>query len=137
MKIFIDTGVFLSLYNKKESQHVKVSRQYRYYKKHNADFFTSDHILSELYTLTLHRYGGYWASLGDKYLNELIVSKELQVIYVDSHIFNKARKTFLKFVEHNISFTDALSYVLCRDFKMDEIFTLDSDFKKLRLKTSF
>jgi len=137
VKIFIDTGVFLSLYNKREGDHIKVSRQYRYYKKHNANFFTSDHVLSEFYTLILHRYGSYWATLGDKYLDELIASKELQIIYVDSQIFNKARNVFLKFVEHNISLTDAVSYVLCKDFKMDEIFTLDSDFKRLRLKTAF
>jgi len=36
-----------------------------------------------------------------------------------------------------INFTDATTYVLYKDFAIDEIFTLDSDFKKMRLKTSF
>lgn len=137
MKVFIDTGVFLSLYNKREGDHVKVSGQFRYYKKQNADFFTSDYVLDELFTLTLHRYGDYSASQVVSSISKIIVAKELTVIYIDSNLSNKAKEIFLKFAEHKISFTDAVSYVLCKDFKMDEIFTLDRDFKRLRLKSAF
>ena len=42
-----------------------------------------------------------------------------------------------KFSEHKISFTDATSFCLYKDFNLDAIFTLDGDFKKMRVNTSF
>jgi predicted nucleic acid-binding protein len=62
---------------------------------------------------------------------------EIKIVFIDSLFFKKAQEAFLKFSEHKISFTDAVSYVLCKEFKIDEIFTLDADFKKMRLNTSF
>ena len=48
-------------------------------------------------------------------------------------IEQKAKEILLKFFEHKVSFTDATTYVLCKDFKIDEVFTLDSDFRKMGL----
>ena len=62
---------------------------------------------------------------------------EIRVLDIDKSIFAKAMEVLLKFSDHKISFTDATSYILYKDFSLDEIFTLDSDFKKLRINTSF
>lgn len=43
----------------------------------------------------------------------------------------------LKFAEHKIFLTDAATYVLMKEFSFNKIFTLDSDFRKIGLNTSF
>ena len=48
--------------------------------------------------------------------------------------FNKAWNFFVKFSEHELSFTDATIYNFVKDLKIDEILTLDQGFKKIGLK---
>jgi len=63
--------------------------------------------------------------------------EEIKVLDIDEVTFDKSLNSLLKFAEHKISLTDATSYTLFKDLQLDEIFTLDSDFKKIGLKTSF
>jgi len=62
---------------------------------------------------------------------------EVKVFYIDKVIDEKAKKILLKFSDQDLSFTDGTTYVLYREFSLDEIFTLDSDFRKIRANTSF
>lgn len=137
MKIFIDTSTFMALILKDESYHQKVADQYRAYKKSRAQLITSDYILDELYTRCVYKAGGFGAKLAVDLIQEIVSHSQLTVLEVDPHVFKKAQEIFLKFSDNKISFTDATSYVLYKDLCLDEIFTLDSDFKKLRIATSF
>lgn len=137
MKVFIDTSTFVALIFKGESFHKKVVNKYKVYKKRRVQFITSNYILDELYTRCLYRAGSHGAKLAINLIKETVASNELTVLEVDSNIFQKAEAVFLKFSDHKISFTDATSYVLYKDFALDEVFTLDSDFKKIRAVTSF
>lgn len=137
MKVFIDTSAFMALILKDESFHQKVVNQYKAYKKSRVQLITSDYILDELYTRCVYRAGSHGAKLATNLIKEVIESNELTVLNVDSDIFQKAEPIFLKFSDNKISFTDATSYILYKDFSLDEIFTLDDDFKKMRLNTSF
>lgn len=137
MKVFIDTSCFVSLIIKDEANHQKVTHQYQFYKKHRAQLLTSDYILDELYTRCVSIAGSYGANLAVNLIEEAVESNELTVLEIDSHVFQKAEAIFLKFSEHKISFTDATSYVIYKEFAMDEIFTLDRGFKRMRINTSF
>lgn len=137
MKVFIDTSAFMALILKDESCHKKVVNQYKAYKKGRAQLITSDYILDELYTRCVYRAGSYGAKLATNLIKETVTSNELAVLEVDSDVFQKAELVFLKFSDHKISFTDATSYVLYKAFSLDEVFTLDHDFKKMRVNTSF
>ncbi|MDO8570709.1 MAG: PIN domain-containing protein [Candidatus Daviesbacteria bacterium] len=137
MKIFLDTSAFMALILKDESYHQKMADQYKAYKKSRAQLITSDYILDELYTRCVYRAGSFGAKLAIDLIQDIVSHNELTVLGVDSHIFKKAQEIFLKFSDNKISFTDATSYVLYKDFALDEIFTLDSDFKKMRISTSF
>lgn len=122
---------------KRESLHNDVATKYKNYKQARAQFITSTYVLDELFTRCLYRAGSYGAKTAVDLINEAISRSELVILEVDSQIFKKAEAIFLKFSEHKISFTDATTFVLYKDFKLDEIFTLDRDFKKMRAKTSF
>lgn len=136
MKVFIDTSVFMALILKEESYHGKVAAQYKSYKQARAQFITSTYILDELFTRCLYRAGSHGAKLAIGLIREIVASDELTVLEIDSQIFKRAEDIFLKFSDHKISFTDATSYCLYKDFSLDEVFTLDSDFKKMRVTTS-
>ena len=137
MKVFIDTSAFMALILKEETYHNKIVAQYKSYKQSRAQFITSTYILDELYTRCVYRAGGHGVKLALRLIRDTIDSGELTVIDIDSQVFNKAEAIFLKFSDHKISFTDATSYVLYKDFALDEVFTLDDDFKKMRINTSF
>lgn len=137
MKIFIDTSAFIALFVTKEVDHTKVVKKYQEYKQQHALLFTSYYIFDELFTRLLYDFGKQVAAAK---IEELLLAtrrKELHVLSIDEAIFQKTTKIFIKFADHNVSFTDATSYVLFKEFKLDEIFTLDSDFRKIQARTSF
>lgn len=136
MKAFIDTSAFVALFVDKETDHKTVAKQYHDYRQKRAALFTSDYILDELFTCLL-----YFPQVDiKKYIQKLkssISAGEITVLKVDEVLFEKAIEAFLKYSDHKISFTDATSYALLKNFELDEVFTLDNDFKKLRVNTSF
>jgi len=137
MKIFIDTGAFIALFASSEKHHRLVSKQYADYRKQRAIFFTSYYILDELFTRLMYDFGKSLTQKAIEILNRAIEKEELSIFDIDEAIFKKSQEVLIKFSEHKISFTDATSYILYKDFGMDSIFTLDDDFKKIRISTSF
>ncbi len=137
MKVFIDTSAFIALFIKTEIDHDAVVEKYQHYQQERAICFSSDYVFSECYTRLIYDIGPGKAVKIIQSLEESRKQKEIEILRVDEEIFEKAFGVFLKFSEHKISFTDATSYVLFQSFAFDEIFTLDTDFKKLRLPVSF
>lgn len=135
MKVFIDTSAFVALLVDNENDHDQVSEKYADYRRQRVTFFTSDYVLDELFTRLLY----YKLDLKRiiQRLKESIAAKEITVLTIDEAVFEKSTEIFLKFSDHQISFTDATSVCLYKDFALDEIFTLDSDFKKIRINISF
>ncbi len=137
MKIFIDTGIFIAYFLKQEASHDNVVKKYKFYTQAKAQFVTSNYILDELLTWFSSKQTRYFTEKVIIHLQRIMENGELKVVFIDNVIHKKAQDILLKFLEHKISFTDATSYVLYKDFALDEIFTLDSDFKRMRINTSF
>ena len=136
MKIFIDTSAFISYFLKQDSLHSSIVKCYTAYQKQKAIFVTSDYILDELFTWFTSHQSQEGTNRVIQAINKIIDQRGVEVIFIDKEIFEKTQKIFLKFSDHKISFTDATTYVLYKEYKLDEIFTLDSDFQKMRLRTS-
>lgn len=136
MKVFIDTSAFVALFVDNEPTHKKVANKYLEYREKRAILFTSDYILDELFTRLL-----YFLQVDiKKYIRKLkdsISAGEITVLRVDEALFEQALISFIKFSDHKISFTDATSYIFLKNSSLDEVFTLDDDFKKIRVNTSF
>lgn len=137
MKIFVDSGVFIAYFLKQEAFHEDVVKRYHFYMHVKAQLFSSNYILDELLTWFSSKQTKYFTEKLIIYLQRIIENGELKVIFIDNIIHKKAQSVLLKFLEHKISFTDATTYVLYKDLVLDEIFTLDSDFKKIGANTSF
>lgn len=137
MKVFVDTSAFVSLLVKQDAHHELVVRKHKEYMKRRAIFLTSDYILDELYThLVYDLPKNKVAEIAAKF-DQKIHAKDIRLLPIDETVFSQAKEALLKFCEHKISFTDCTSYMLFKKLALDEVFTLDSDFKKLNLAVSF
>lgn len=136
MKVFIDTSAFISYFMKQDVSNVEAIEKFNFYKKQNAIFLTSNYILDELFTWFCAKKTKFFLEKAINAISEMQETRAIKVFYIDKFICGKAEKVLVKFSEHKISFTDATSYVLYKDFALDEVFTLD-DFRKIRVNTSF
>ena len=137
MKVFIDTSVFIALFIHSEQQHEKVAKKYQTYSRHRAQFVTSNLVVSELFTRLAYTTNHSVTKKVVKMIQQLSKTGELVIIHVDADWFDKTIPLFQKYLEHKLSFVDANICVLVKELQLDEIYTLDSDFKKVGLKTSF
>lgn len=137
MKIFIDTSAFVALFFTSEQHHQRVVVKYQEYAKENSFFFTNYFVLAELYTRLLYYLDKSKCKKVIGRLRKLEGEGKLQIFEIDQILFRKAEKAFLKFAEHELSFTDATIYICVKEFKLDEVFTLDKDFQQIGLPTSF
>lgn len=137
MKVFLDTSAFIAYFVKQDTHHEKVINKYNFYRKNKALFLTSNYIVDELLTWFSSHQTKHFTEVLIEALEGVATEGEIKTLYVDELIANKAVPIFLKFADHKISFTDATTYVLYKDFAIDEIFTLDADFRRIRAKTSF
>jgi len=137
MKIFIDTSAFIAIFVTKEKLHKDCVAKYTEYKNERAQLFTSLFILNELFTRLVYYFNKNSAEKIVKKLQDSISKEEINILPIDEVLFKKSAETLIKFFDQKVSLTDATTYHLFKDFALDEIFTLDSDFKKLRLPTSF
>lgn len=137
MKVFIDTSVFISYFLKQDILNIETTEKFNFYKKQNAIFLTSNYILDELFTWFCTKKTQFFLEKVINAISEMQEARSIKVFYIDKFICRKAEKVLVKFSEHKISFTDATTYVLYKDFVLDEIFTLDSDFKKIRVNIAF
>ena len=137
MKIFVDTSAFIALFVTSEQYHRQVVEKYREYTQENAFFFTNNFVLGELYTRLLYYFDKRRCKRIIEKVRELDNDKKLRIFDIDQVLFSKAETAFLKFAEHKLSMTDATIYICVKAFKMDAVFTLDSDFPKIGLTASF
>lgn len=137
MKIFIDTSVFIAYFIKQEAHNKEVTKKYEVYRKQKSTFLTSNYVLCEVLTWFNAKYHRSVLEKVVSTLARLENEGEVNILYIDKVIAKKSLDILIKFSDHKISFTDATSYILYKDFSLDEVFTLDDDFKKMRLNTSF
>lgn len=130
-RIFIDTSAWIEIILKGEIYHRQVADYFLAANKKGAKFFTCDYVLDEAWTrlITNHSF------LSAKFLREKVDMAEknhhLMVFYSDHNLFDKTWIFFDKYKEHKLSFTDSIIAALMKDFKIDEILTLDKGFKKV------
>lgn len=136
MKVFLDTGFFLAFFIASEKYHSAAVKKYKQYRERRALFFSSAYILDELFTRLICDFGKNETLKIIRRLGESLENREISLLEVDGTVFKKATEALIKFLEHKISFTDATTFILCKELKLDEVFTLDSDFPKIGVRTS-
>ena len=66
-----------------------------------------------------------------KFWSRVNNSRVTEIIDVDTEIKDSAWKTFLKYTDHELSFTDCTSFAIMKKHKLPKVFSYDSHFKAL------
>lgn len=134
-RIFIDSSAWIEFVLAKEKYHKKIVDYVISEVKKRSKFFTSDYVLDESFTRLITDQGFHTVKTLKEKVKVLEKERQLLVLWTDEVFFNKAWAVFSKFSEHRLSFTDASIITYVQDLKIDEILTLDTDFKKVGLVT--
>lgn len=126
MSIFADTGAFLAYRNKKDKYHETALKLFRdALKGKYGQIYTSDYIYDEALTLALIRTNNLTIAMD---IAEVIRSPRIKMIFIDTEILEKSTKTFKQYSDRNLSFTDAVSIEIMKEFNIEKYFGFDSHF---------
>ena len=124
--IFIDTGAFVARYLEKDQFHNKAVNVWQSIVKEGSGCTTSNFVLDETLTLIGRRAGNKFAAERG---NNIYTSKLITILRPDLTDELKAMKTFVKFADQSVSFTDCVSFELMRRHKIKKVFTFDNHFE--------
>jgi hypothetical protein len=132
--LFIDTSAFLAIVNDKDKWHGRADEFLNEIKKGKVKFrriITSDYIIDE--TLTRIRYAiGHREAV--EWGRNILASKVVDRITVDSDTFNEAWKLFESYEDKFLSFTDCTSFAIMRKKGIKKAFAFDEDFERVGFK---
>lgn len=127
-KLFIDTGGFIALVNKRDQYHKLAASFYRQLDG-SITRVTSNLVISETYTFLRYRMG---YSIAIRYLQSIKkaqTSGYMQIIFSDENIEEQAMSLLEKYNDHDISYVDAVSLsLIISDVEIDRILTFDHHF---------
>ena len=126
-KVFIDSGGFIALTYKDDSEHSKAVWYYASV-KNITSFCATYFTIAETYTW-LRYHASHSAAV--KFLDVIEKSAlhgELMIIQVDLTIEEKARKILRKYADQFFSYVDAISFVVLDLLGIDEVFGFDSHY---------
>ena len=132
MKIFIDTGAWVALENKRDI-HYKEAITFRdEIKNKRYRLFTSNFVLDETYTLCLANLGYEKTIECARRIRNLRDKGLLHVIYVTEDIEESAWLIFERFNKDKFwSFTDCTSNAIMQMLGIKESFSFDRDFEQM------
>jgi predicted nucleic acid-binding protein len=125
--LFIDTSGLFAFLVKKEARHERVSAIIKKALKEGCRLVTTDYIIDESATLLKVRgYGHVTANLFDGILS----SRACRIEWMDREAFEKTKSLFLKFNDHQWSFTDCFSFICMRRAGITDALTNDMHFRE-------
>ena len=130
MAVFLDTGYLIALKNKDDKNfQIAQSWMRRFLKNEFGQIFTSTLIFSELVTLALVRLKrpDFAINVG----NYLLKSKKIKIVSFTEDDFKSSWKTFQKYKEKRLSFTDCSILVQCERLNCNFLASFDKHFKGL------
>ncbi len=126
MSVFVDTGAFLAYRNKRDKYHeVALNLFTDALKRKYGQMYTSDYIYDETLTLALVRTNNIAVALD---IADVILSPRIKMVFVDAKLLQRSTTTFKKYSGRNLSFTDAVSIELMKEFNIEKYFGFDSHF---------
>ena len=126
--IFIDTGAWIALSDRKDQYHHNAVAIYTKLKQEKERLLTTDYIINE--TVTRLRYD-LNHSVAVRFLDSMErVEKAdvLRMICIDEPLFDDAISIFRTYDTAVLSFTDCISFAVCRKYKIDLAFAFDQHF---------
>ena len=124
--IFIDTGPFIARYLKNDQYHEQALAVWQSIINEGTRCLTSNFVIDETLTLIGRRAGNEFAAERG---SNIYASKLITVLRPELNDELQSIKTFVKYSDQAVSFTDCISFELMRKQKITEVFTFDSHFE--------
>ncbi len=126
--IFVDTGVWIALYDRKDQYHQKAVSIYNQIKSNREGLFTTDFVLDETVTRLRYDLNHSIAVKFLDYINRASNSDILTIITINKDVFKAAEKMFRTYDSATLSFTDCTSFVVCQKYDISTAFAFDQHF---------
>lgn len=129
--VFVDTSVFLALYDKRDKYHARAKHALKRIRKQKVTLVTTDYIFDETLTSVLYALGYKTAvTVGEVLLSSSVV----EIVYIDRELKEEAWNLFKQYGAMKLSFTDCTSFVFMKQKPLTHVFTFDTDFLKMGFK---
>ncbi len=126
MSVFIDTGAFLAYRNKRDKYHEIAGKLFRdVLRGKYGQMFTSDYIYNEALTLALVRTNNISVAMD---IAGVILSPRIKMIFVAKGLLEKSTKAFKQYSGRKLSFTDAVSIEIMKEFDIEKYLGFDAHF---------
>ena len=123
--IFIDTGSLIARYIVNDQYHKNAMKKWERIEKKKYKMCTSNFVLNETFTL-LGRWVGY--EFAAEKANLIYKTKVFQIYRPDEEEDIASLNIFRKYADQKISFTDCVSFMLMKKYKVKSAFTFDKHF---------
>ena len=121
-RIFVDTGAWYALVDKKDPDH---SAAASFLKNNKIPLLTTNFIFNETVTLLRRRLGWVIAVHFGSHLKD---SRLTTLVAVQRENEERAWELFLKFKDQDFSYTDCTSFAVMEALKVDTAFSFDRHF---------
>lgn len=133
-KVLIDSWGFISLFNSKDTFHIKTSEYFDDCLNKQYEFFTSNFIVSETITFLYRNFGHEKSKPRVDKLFENIESGLINCILLNEDRMKKALELRYKYHDKpKISFVDLTSMVIMRELTINEVLTMDKHFEQVNM----
>lgn len=134
-KVFIDTSAWISYSLSRQPTHLVIKDLIRQLMQDNIVICISNDVIDETVTRLIYDTN---IKIAKEFISLIKTSSQtnnLVQLWVDEQIQSEAFEIVEKFAEHKLSLTDATTIVLVNRFNIDAVVSLDSDFRKVGIKT--
>lgn len=126
-KLFIDSGAFIAIMNKKDPFHQEARLFYTSLKR-NTNVLTSLLVVSETYTWLRYHANYHLAACFLDIINKAEKAEFLKIILPTEDLINKTHAVLKNYNDQDLSYTDATSFVILETMNIQDVFGFDSHF---------
>lgn len=124
-KVFIDTGAFVARYLKKDNLHAKSVALWQKIEKASIQCVVSPLIIHEVATLLSRRSNPVFSA---EKIRSIYLSSRFRILRSDTDMEMDALKIMEKYADLPLSYADALTIAIMREYNIKRIFSFDDDF---------
>lgn len=126
-RVFIDTGAFVALRNRREREHVPARKALEALVREGVSLFTTNYVFAETYTALLVRVSRHEAiSWGRRFR----AGRAIELIRVDEEVEEEAWSILQSHEDKAWSYVDATSFVVMQRERSTRAFTFDHNFSQ-------